>query len=1048
MSNKENKENVDLDKENVAGEQHKFFSDEIRARQEKQRKLALLWPILSFILHIAGFFALVFCTPLREVIFEKKEDQPKETKLSQMTEREIEDMAENVEEARENEIAQYLEELQTVLHNMEYMKNELMKDYEEYAQEEAQEVKTELEELFDAVLEKQEESYEHQQESEEFIEELVDMQEQVQDQQTAQEAIEEVNKNEEDFNVAESAQQDAQNLLDVIVAKAEITGMKKTLEQAQIARNTQEEVNALQAESKQLVWQLREENSRFDKTLEDQKKEQEKFDNQLKPEQQQAEKNLEEKKSAKENAAQELAKAEQEQKQAQQERNDANQAAQKANQDFNKARDERNQAENKARNENNNAQQKERDLKNAQDKTQRAERELENAQKSQAEKQEKFDKANEELAKAEQAKSEAEKNKAENQNAFRDAENKFNNAKRSADQAKAELNRAQDQAKNRANELERAKGEEANRKEQFEKAQASKEEAAQKLEASKQKQAEADATKKAAEAARNQAESKLRQENSELDAARRNDRNAQNALSNAERNLNQKNTNVKNSEKRLDELAQQAEAHKQAAKEKAKQLDTKDNKASEAQKALMEMVKKVAQIAASEEAIPDSYADESMISPELANTTLDRLPLSEAYDKARELEHQIAERSRDIKAAELAISQNMSLQHAAEITDLANTQRPEFDKDVLNSTPTTEAEFNAKHEEMTKVIREAENISAIARSVMEEASAIAFPERYEGSNSSGSGSRKDRLSRMYEISEMENQISSAGSEDSNTPAKDLAEMMAAADSMMSESSGSNSSSSSSSSMSSQNSQGDSQSSQMGSSSSRSSRGPMGGRASRANTARWIKTAITADDFTGEKGPTDLAVRGGSAEGMGVPSLSRGMDGLVAGNFIGPSGVMPAKWARIVNWYIIGPFPNPNRVNLRRKFAPESKVDLDATYVGKGGRPISWEYEAYRLHVDEIRPLSQEHTGIWYAYTEIMMEEADDVWVAVGSDDRMDVWINDFHVWGSTDRLKYWRINEGFRKVHLRKGKNTVLVRVENGQYVISWSMFIAKENPE
>ena len=97
MSNKEIKENVDLEKENVAGEQHKFFSDEIRARQEKQRKLALVWPILSFILHIAGFFALVFFTPLREVIFEKKEDQPKETKLSQMTEREIEDMAENVE---------------------------------------------------------------------------------------------------------------------------------------------------------------------------------------------------------------------------------------------------------------------------------------------------------------------------------------------------------------------------------------------------------------------------------------------------------------------------------------------------------------------------------------------------------------------------------------------------------------------------------------------------------------------------------------------------------------------------------------------------------------------------------------------------------------------------------------------------------------------------------------------------------------------------------------------------------------------------------------
>ena len=77
-------------------------------------------------------------------------------------------------EHRENEIAKYLEELQTVLRNMEYMKNELLKDYDEAAEQMAEEVKPEIQELFEAVLEQQEISLEHQENSEDFIEEIVD----------------------------------------------------------------------------------------------------------------------------------------------------------------------------------------------------------------------------------------------------------------------------------------------------------------------------------------------------------------------------------------------------------------------------------------------------------------------------------------------------------------------------------------------------------------------------------------------------------------------------------------------------------------------------------------------------------------------------------------------------------------------------------------------------------------------------------------------------------------------------------------------------------
>lgn len=1117
-------------------EEHKLFSDDIRERQKKQRRLAALWPTLSLILHLIGFALLVIFTPLREIIIpEKKENSP--SQLSRLSEEELQDIAEEVEEARENEISKYLEELQTVLHNMEFMKNELLKDYDEMAQQEAEEVKSEMEQLFEAVLEQQELSLENQQESEAFIEELADMQEQAVEQEDSQEIAQEVTENEQSFKDAEQAQAIAQNLLDVIAAKAEITGMEKTTKAAQTAFKTQQEINALQAESKQLVWNLRKDNELINDNYEEQKKEAEKFENEYKPNREKAEKTLEEKTQEKEKSAQELAQAEQQKQEAEKQRNEANQQSNNANNELNKARNERNQAENDARNKDNEAKKRQDELKASKDKTAKAERELETAKKAEADKQQKLDKANQELAQAQQNKQEAEKNNEANKNALNDANNKLNEAKRSAENAKNELKRANEATKNRERELSEAQKNQQNNQERVAQAQANLEEAKkaesekqqgvdkanqelaqaeknkqeaeknsnasknalndankkqenakrtadqakqehhrasetakarerdlasekkldeqrekmlaeaqqkqadakQKFEEKKEQYNAAEQAQKAAQKTRNEAESNLRQKNDQLNSARQKDRNAQIALSNAERDLNHKKSQEERSKKYTEELQAKKDELVKAAAEKAKLLDAKDNKASEAQKALMEMVKSVAQLAASEAAQPEPFADPTMESPELANTMLSRLPLSEAYDKAKELEHQIAERNRDIKATELAISQKMPLSQAIEMTDVAKTLRPEFDKSLLESDPSTEQEFLDKREEMTKVVREAENISAVAKSVMAEAEVMVFPDRYNSNYSKGgSMSREERLSRMYEFSDMANEIKEAGSEDSSQQAKDLSSMMAEADARMGSQNGQGTSqqfAQSSMSPATSNSQGN------------NSRGGnpnavYGGRASNAGSSKWIPTKLSAEDMTGVKGLSEKGVRGGTAEGMGVPALKRGMEGLVTGNFIGGEG-RPAKWARISNWYIIGPFANPNRVNLTRKFAPESKVDLDATYVGKDGKILKWEYNAYNLHGNaEIRPWSQDQYGIWYAYTEVFMEEEGDYWVAVGSDDRMDVWINDYKVWSSTNELKYWRINEGFRKVHLRRGRNTILTRIENGWYVISWSMFI------
>lgn len=138
------------------------------------------------------------------------------------------------------------------------------------------------------------------------------------------------------------------------------------------------------------------------------------------------------------------------------------------------------------------------------------------------------------------------------------------------------------------------------------------------------------------------------------------------------------------------------------------------------------------------------------------------------------------------------------------------------------------------------------------------------------------------------------------------------------------------------------------------------------------------------------------------------------------------------WTFVDSWYIVGPFDNPNRVNIHQKFPPESLVDLDARYRTQSSpAPVGWTF--YQSDRPKIEPRKfQGEYVIYYAWTELYFEEATDVWIAVGSDDRSDLWINNVRVWSSSDTLKAWRIDEGKRKVRFEAGMNSVLYRIENG----------------
>lgn len=146
------------------------------------------------------------------------------------------------------------------------------------------------------------------------------------------------------------------------------------------------------------------------------------------------------------------------------------------------------------------------------------------------------------------------------------------------------------------------------------------------------------------------------------------------------------------------------------------------------------------------------------------------------------------------------------------------------------------------------------------------------------------------------------------------------------------------------------------------------------------------------------------------------------------------------WIFISDWYVLGRYNNEGRSNIEKVFPPESIVDLNAQYVSEDGETLRWEYESYLPPM--VAPYAWESWKIYYFYTELYFEEEAEVWLAIGSDDRSDLWINDLPVWHSANRHKGWYPAEGFRKVVFKEGRNKILLRLENGQSSLGFSLYL------
>ncbi len=156
---------------------------------------------------------------------------------------------------------------------------------------------------------------------------------------------------------------------------------------------------------------------------------------------------------------------------------------------------------------------------------------------------------------------------------------------------------------------------------------------------------------------------------------------------------------------------------------------------------------------------------------------------------------------------------------------------------------------------------------------------------------------------------------------------------------------------------------------------------------------------------------------------------------------------------IKNWMVIGPFdadaeahsPTIAPPGFDKKYPPEKEIKLSKTYSGMNG-DVSWSKETIRKSGKlDFNAIYYPNKGtIAYAYAEIESPDDRNAMITLGSDDGAKVWVNKKLVYSK----HIWRgavPDDEFIDIQLNKGKNTILVKVENGG--AGWELIVRLIDP-
>jgi hypothetical protein len=144
---------------------------------------------------------------------------------------------------------------------------------------------------------------------------------------------------------------------------------------------------------------------------------------------------------------------------------------------------------------------------------------------------------------------------------------------------------------------------------------------------------------------------------------------------------------------------------------------------------------------------------------------------------------------------------------------------------------------------------------------------------------------------------------------------------------------------------------------------------------------------------------------------------------------------------LTSWKVIGPFDNTTNAGFNTPYPPEQKIDLAASYDGKNGK-VQWQdvqTTGDYGRVDLNKPCGSLKSVTGYAYTEFQSDKAGPAQLRLGSKNGWKVWLNGKYIFGRDEYHRGAEIDQYRMPVELKRGKNTVLVKVTQNELVEDWT---------
>ncbi len=151
------------------------------------------------------------------------------------------------------------------------------------------------------------------------------------------------------------------------------------------------------------------------------------------------------------------------------------------------------------------------------------------------------------------------------------------------------------------------------------------------------------------------------------------------------------------------------------------------------------------------------------------------------------------------------------------------------------------------------------------------------------------------------------------------------------------------------------------------------------------------------------------------------------------------------------WLIIGPFDNVGNSGFYKEYPPEREIELEKTYLGKGGIDLKWFSPKKFSNTGYVSLYNLLYPNKWsvaYALTYLYLPRNQEVLINLGSAESIALWIDDFpYIKEEAERSAY--LGQNILRINLSSGWHKILLKIANtdGDWGFFFSITDSQKNP-